>query len=64
MATDTFQAEVPKPPSTQVGVLGWLRRNLFSNLFNSLFTIIGAVVTFFFLRTVITWAVFLPTGHP
>jgi general L-amino acid transport system permease protein len=47
-----------------VGVLGWLRRNLFSNLFNSLLTIIGAVVIFLFLRAVITWAVFSADWSP
>lgn len=31
--------ETLKPPATSVGVLGWLRKNLFSSWFNSLLTI-------------------------
>ena len=36
-----------KPPATEVGVLGWLRANLFSGFWNSLFTILTLVATYF-----------------
>jgi general L-amino acid transport system permease protein len=52
----TAQKEVLKPPATSVGVIGWMRANLFNGWFNSILT----VVTLFFLwKTVpplIRWA--------
>jgi general L-amino acid transport system permease protein len=45
------QAEEVRPPVTQIGVIGWVRHNLFNGVFNSLLTI----VTLFFL-----WRVFPP----
>jgi general L-amino acid transport system permease protein len=45
------QAEEVRPPVTQIGVIGWVRHNLFNGVFNSLLTI----VTLFFL-----WKVFPP----
>ncbi len=48
------------PPITEVGVIGWLRGNLFSSWFNSLLTVVSAAVTvlalFYGLRWVITGA--------
>ncbi|MEA3544707.1 MAG: amino acid ABC transporter permease [Thermodesulfobacteriota bacterium] len=38
--TTTTQREQLKPPVTNVGILGWLRTNLFSTWYNSLLTII------------------------
>jgi len=43
------QAEEVTPPVTQIGVIGWVRHNLFNGVFNSLFTI----VTLFFLWKVV-----------
>lgn len=39
-STATPQREYLKPPVTQVGVLGWLRANLFNTWFNSLLTLL------------------------
>ena len=48
------------PPLTEVGVIGWMRGNLFSSWFNSLLTVVSAAVTvlalFYGLRWVITGA--------
>lgn len=33
--------EILKPPITQIGYLGWLKKNLFSNWFNSILTIVA-----------------------
>ncbi len=48
------------PPITEVGVIGWLRGNLFSSKWNSLLTVVSAAVTvlalFYGLRWVITGA--------
>ncbi len=45
------------PPST-VGVIGWMRANLFSNVSNTLMTIVGAYIVYTFLSAVLGWAVF------
>ncbi len=45
------------PPST-VGVIGWMRQNLFSNVSNTLLTIVGAYIVYVFLAWVLNWAVF------
>ena len=48
------------PPITEVGVIGWMRGNLFSSWFNSLLTVVSSAVTalalFYGLRWVITGA--------
>ena len=41
----------PSPP----GALEWIRKNLFSNWYNSLLTILGATVVYFTLINIITW---------
>src|SRR5699024_8807002 len=49
------------PPSTRTGIIGWLRRNLFSTWYNSLFTI---VVLYFLVTTLVpllNWAIFNAT---
>jgi general L-amino acid transport system permease protein len=35
------------PPASEIGVLGWLRANLFSNIPNSILTIVSALVIFY-----------------
>ena len=32
--------EVLKPPVASVGVLGWMRKNLFNSIFNSILTLL------------------------
>jgi general L-amino acid transport system permease protein len=39
------QTEELRPPITQIGVIGWVKNNLFNGVFNSILT----VVTLFFL---------------
>ena len=51
------QSEVLKPPRTEVGLLGWLKKNLFSTWYNALLTVIAATFIYIALRAVITWAV-------
>jgi len=41
----------PSPP----GAMEWIRKNLFSNWYNSLLTILGATVVYFTLINIITW---------
>ncbi len=36
----TIDAEEIKPPVTSVGVIGWIRANLFNSVFNSILTLV------------------------
>ncbi len=40
MATTTTAAEPLGPPRTSIGVLGWLRKNLFNNWYNSILSLL------------------------
>jgi general L-amino acid transport system permease protein len=51
------QSEVLKPPPTEVGLLGWLRKNLFSTWYNALLTLFSIAFIYVVLRAVITWVV-------
>ncbi len=44
------------PPRTEVGVVGWLRKNLFSSPTNALLTVIGAWLIWTVLSGVANWA--------
>ena len=46
-----------KPPVTSLGVLGWLRANLFSNWFNSLLTLLSLALIYIFGRSLVIWSV-------
>lgn len=45
------------PPATTVGVIGWLRSNLFPDLLNSVLTLLGLSVAIWAIWTLLTWAV-------
>jgi general L-amino acid transport system permease protein len=45
-----------KPPVASVGVLGWLRQNLFSSVFNSLLTLVSVAFLILAGRGILTWA--------
>jgi general L-amino acid transport system permease protein len=51
------QPEVIKPPLTEVGLLGWLKKNLFSTWYNVLLTFFSIALIYVVLRAVITWVV-------
>ncbi len=46
-----------KPPAASLGVLGWLRANLFSNWLNSLLTIISLILIYILGRSLVIWSV-------
>lgn len=46
------------PPANSVGVLGWMRKNLFSSLPNSILTLIGLYILFRTIPPTIDWALF------
>jgi len=49
-------SEAIQPPRTSVGVLGWLRENLFSTWYNTLLTFGSLWLIYVILRGVGTWA--------
>lgn len=50
-------SQVLKPPRTEVGLLGWLRKNLFSTWYNGLLTVLAVGFVYVVLRAIVTWAV-------
>ncbi|MBK8046017.1 MAG: amino acid ABC transporter permease [Anaerolineales bacterium] len=44
-----------RPPASQVGVVGWLRTNLFNGFFNSILTIITLIVAYFVVTGAVRW---------
>lgn len=44
------------PPRSSIGPLAWLRKNLFNSWYNSLLTLVGAIVIFGLLRSLLDWA--------
>ncbi|GLZ85763.1 amino acid ABC transporter permease [Metapseudomonas resinovorans] len=55
MTTHVFKPDQP-PPRMSVGVLGWLRANLFSNWFNTLLTLFAIYLVWLILPPLIKWA--------
>lgn len=49
-----------EPPASSVGMIGWMRENLFSGWLNSVITVISAIFIFFVLSFILGWA-FSPT---
>lgn len=43
------------PPATAVGVVGWLRANLFSNVANSILSVISIVLIYMVLSKLFSW---------
>lgn len=57
MTTSTPHASTSAPPKqNQPGPLTWLRKNLFSDWFNSLLTLVVVAILFVALRGLLTWA--------
>jgi len=49
-------SETVRPPRTSIGVLGWLKENLFSSWYNTLLTFISLGVIYVVLRGLLVWA--------
>jgi general L-amino acid transport system permease protein len=60
MTTTTEVLAPPSPPSA----IEWLRKNLFSNWFNTILTILGATVLYFSLVNIVTWVFFTADWRP
>ena len=50
------QAEVVRPPLTNIGIIGWIKNNLFNGVFNSILTIITLFFLWKVLPPFIRWA--------
>ncbi|GAD90354.1 general L-amino acid ABC transporter permease protein AapM [Vibrio halioticoli NBRC 102217] len=55
MSTHQFQPDLP-PPSNSVGVVGWMKKNLFSTPINSIVSIILGYLAFLLISQTISWA--------
>ncbi|MEH6490975.1 amino acid ABC transporter permease [Halopseudomonas sp.] len=55
MQTHTFKPDMP-PPKQNIGVLAWLRENLFSGWFNSLLTLVALYLVWLIVPPLISWA--------
>jgi general L-amino acid transport system permease protein len=49
------ELEIVKPPRAEIGLIGWLRKNLFSTWYNILLTIIAVAFVFFASRGILVW---------
>lgn len=56
MTTATPDPNFSAPPITQVGPIAWLRKNLFNGVFNSILTIVCALVIYSIISSLLTWA--------
>jgi general L-amino acid transport system permease protein len=50
------ETTVMKPPVTRVGVIGWMRANLFSSVFNSFLTVVIIYFLWKIVPGLIRWA--------
>ncbi|OZM56710.1 amino acid ABC transporter permease [Lottiidibacillus patelloidae] len=50
--------EVVAPPKTAVGFIGWMKQNLFSSWFNTILTIISAMLVYYIATGSIKWIFF------
>lgn len=64
--TDATMGETPAthqpkpdrpPPANMVGVIGWLRQNLFADWFNTLLTLLAIALLFLIIPPILNWAV-------
>ncbi|UNG19820.1 amino acid ABC transporter permease [Stutzerimonas zhaodongensis] len=56
MTIHTFKPDLPAP-STNIGVVGWMRANLFSSWINTLLTLVGLYLIWLIVPPIIDWAI-------
>jgi general L-amino acid transport system permease protein len=54
--THSRTADSVRPPTTSIGVIGWMRANLFNGWFNSLLTLVVAYLLWSTVPPFIKWA--------
>lgn len=50
--------EILPPPIERYALLRWLKNNLFSNIFNSLLTVLSVIFLFVVIRAILTWVIY------
>ena len=55
MTTHTFKPDMP-PPSSSIGIVAWMRANLFSNWLNTLLTLLAFYLIWLVVPPIISWA--------
>lgn len=55
MATLEVPIQTRKPPTATGGMIGWLRKNLFSNIWNAILTLLMIALIVWVIQGVITW---------
>ncbi len=53
----TEMAQPRTPPRMDVGVIGWVRQNLFGSVLNSILTVLSVLVIFFLLAETVPWMI-------
>jgi general L-amino acid transport system permease protein len=61
VANTDIAASVERPPAATVGPIAWVRDNLFSSWGNTLLTIIGALIVYKVVASVVSWGVITAT---
>jgi len=56
MTTHTFKPDMP-PPSRSIGVLAWMRANMFSNWLNTLLTLFAFYLIYLVVPPLLHWAI-------
>lgn len=56
MEAKSQQPDILKPPATSVGVIGWVRNNLFNGPFNSLLTLVVSYLLWISVPPFVRWA--------
>ena len=46
------------PPANTVGLIGWLRNNLFNGIVNSILTLAGIALLFIIIPPILNWTIF------
>lgn len=53
-----------KPPVSETGIIGWLRTNLFSSIFNSILTLLSLVLLYYMITGLYEWIVYEAFWEP
>src|SRR5262245_20593675 len=61
VAESATAAPVERPPRSVVGPVAWLRTNLFSSWGNTLLTVIGLLIVYWVVSTIISWGIVTAT---
>src|SRR6476659_3353743 len=61
VAETSAAAPVERPPKSVVGPLAWMRDNLFSTWGNTILTVIGLLIAYWVVSTIVSWGILTAT---